>query len=111
MLAHNWPNVETIPMPNVVLTFPCNKPRKVRGTDVKLGQPLYAIYNTEAGLYFIWAYTNHAMADYIAWRVLPGDPTDIAANWRRAVDQLTPTNRGFKPRRDDDVITKAGNVV
>lgn len=78
---------------NRVISYQSFANRKVRGTDVKQGQLLYAIKNEPTGLFFIWSYSDEAYAHKIADRVTPGDAMDRAANWRTGTRQLTPSDR------------------
>jgi hypothetical protein len=64
--------------------------RKVRGTSIAKGQPLYAIRHE--GMYFIWSYSNKAMAEYIDGKVYPQGQVDVSANWRYNLNQLIPTD-------------------
>lgn len=75
----------------MIVPFESHCDRRVRGTSIRKGQTLYAI--RKRGLYFIWAYSNLEMAQSIDRDVEIGDDTDRAANWRRSLDQLIPTDR------------------
>lgn len=77
---------------NTIVEHYAKKARKVRGTDVKIGDKLYAIKHGKTGLFFIWTYVNREFAEKVSQRIAPNNPTDIAANWRKNVDELTPTN-------------------
>lgn len=78
---------------NRVISFASPVSRKVRGTNVRKGQTIYAIQDTHTGLFWIWCYTDRAYAKRIANRVHPDGPTDIAANWRFSRLQLSATDR------------------
>lgn len=78
---------------NDVISFINKKARKVRGTYVRAGQTLYAVYNADFNLFWIWAYTDRDFAQTIANRIKPGEASDIAANWRKHTEELTPTAR------------------
>lgn len=73
----------------MVIAFTARKRRKVRGTHVEVGDTLYAV--KKGDLFFIWAYVHRDMAEEIDRRVSPGNRTDIAANWRHSLEELTPT--------------------
>lgn len=73
----------------MLVKFTARKARKVRGTDIAVGDTLYAI--KKGNYYFIWAYLHKDMAEWIDGRVEPKPGVDIEANWRRSLDQLTPT--------------------
>jgi hypothetical protein len=79
-------------MTNRLVTLSSLRDRRVRNTDVKIGDPIYAIQDVKTRLYFIWAYTDIKMAEWIRTRVTPGSDTDIAANWRRKVGEVVPTD-------------------
>lgn len=82
----------------MIIEYRSKAKRHVRGTNVQPNQTLYAI--KKGNYYFIWSYSNRAMAEYIDTVVEPGQTwagvsagTDIAANWRTSTDQLVPTDR------------------
>lgn len=65
--------------------------RKVRGTDVKAGQAVWAV--KKGDLYFIWCYTNEETAKLLDRKLAgPTFPGDRGANWRERLDQLVPTD-------------------
>lgn len=80
-------------MANSVYVFTSPVTRKVRGTDVQLGQELYCIQDDETGLYWIWAYTTKEYAERIAKRVSIENEEDRAANWRGRLIQLCASGR------------------
>lgn len=57
------------------------------------GTKLYAIQHK--GLFFIWSYIDEEYAKRIDEKMYPGfkDEADKRANWRRYVEQLTPSGR------------------
>ena len=75
----------------MIVQFTATKARKCRGTDVKVGDTLYAV--RKGDLYFVWSYLDRASAEKIDLRVSPGDATDVAANWRNSPHETTPTAR------------------
>lgn len=80
-------------MTNSIQQYYAFAPRKVRGTNVERGQPLYAIYNEETKLYFIWAYTNKEFAEKMLTRVEPTTPVDMSTNWRKSLQELLASER------------------
>jgi hypothetical protein len=74
---------------SMLVKFTARKARKVRGTDIAVGDTLYAI--KKGRYYFIWAYLDKDMAEWIDGIVKPKPGVNIAANWRQSLDQLTPT--------------------
>jgi len=81
---------------NKIVQYSANANRKVRGTDVKKGDQLFAIQDIDTRLFFIWAYTSREMAEMISKRVSPQSEADRQANWRRYLVQLTPTDTKVK---------------
>jgi len=80
-------------MTNELRVFNAFRSRKVRGTEIKQGDTLYAIYNRDYRLYFIWCYKDKEFARKVMEKVEPVSEADIQANWRRKMDQLVPTER------------------
>lgn len=76
-----------------IVEFKALARRKVRGTHVEIGQPLYAI--KQRGLYYFWAYASKRMA--IAMDIVRESGWDSDAdrdfNWRTSLDQLRATGR------------------
>ncbi len=69
--------------------------RHVRGTDIKVGQPVYAIQKGE--LFFVWSYSDLAMAEYMDVKLTgPESLVDEQANWRRSTVLCTPTDTRLK---------------
>ena len=80
----------------MIIEHESTRDRKVRGTDIRKGQMLYAIAKMVSGfrLYFIWTYSDKAMAEYIDSKLDgPTSEVDRQANWRVALQDLTPTSR------------------
>lgn len=80
----------------MIITHISSRDRKVRGTDIKTGDTLYAIEKIFDGfrLYFIWAYSDKAMAEYIDSKLDgPTSQADRQANWRVSLTALTPTGK------------------
>ena len=73
----------------MIVAFTAKKARKVRGTDIKAGDTLYAIRKN--GMYFIWCYIDAEFAKKIDEKATPGNATDISANWRHSLDELVPS--------------------
>lgn len=74
----------------MIQSFKARAPRKVRGTDIKEGDTLYAI--RRGNLYFIWSYLHREMAEWINARLAnPADATDRAANWCTSPHHTKPT--------------------
>ena len=80
-------------MTTKVVSYIAYRPRHVRGTNVKLGQTLYALRDTDTQLYFIWAYSDESFARIMANRVTPGNTVDRQANWRSDKAQLVASDR------------------
>lgn len=74
---------------NVIKPYVLSKGMKVQGTDVKAGETVFAIFNVQTQLFFIWSFTSEEYARKIAGRVVPEDHGDIANNWRNTTDELT----------------------
>jgi len=69
--------------------------RHVRGTDIKIGQLVYAVQKGQ--LFFVWSYSDEAMARYMDAKLTgPENPMDEAANWRRSTVLCTPTDTRLK---------------
>lgn len=80
----------------MIIEHESTRDRKVRGTDIKKGQMLYAIAKVVNGfrLYFIWTYSDKAMAEYIDNKLDgPVSEVDRQANWRLALQDLVPTDK------------------
>lgn len=76
----------------MIVKYKATKARHVRGTDVKVGQDLYAV--RKGNLYFIWSYSDKAMAEWIDRKINgPETETDRLANWRRTTGELTPSDQ------------------
>jgi hypothetical protein len=80
----------------MIIKYKATKARHVRGTDVKVGQTLYAV--RKGDLYFIWSYSHKAMAEFIDREInRPETETDRLAKsspfWRRTTGELTPSDR------------------
>ena len=80
-----------------IVKYQAQHKRHVRGTRVEVGQTLYAVQ--KGSLFFIWAYTDEQTATKMDHKLGKGttDPTDISANWRRSLEQLTPS--GLAPEK------------
>lgn len=75
----------------MVISFISRRRRHVRGTKVEVGDILYAV--RKGDLYWIWAYSDKGMAAHMDNRLTgPISLVDEAANWRRTVGELTPTD-------------------
>ena len=74
----------------MIVEYSAPKERFVRATKIVKGQTLYAIKHE--GMYFVWSYSNKAMAEYIDAKVYPQGELDISANWRYNLSQLIPSD-------------------
>lgn len=79
-------------MTNKVVKYKASHARKVRGTDVKKGQTLYAVQNKINGLFFIWSYTSKEQAEAIAAKVGIDGVADEMANWRADISACIPSD-------------------
>ena len=81
----------------MIVEFKAFLPRKVRGTNVAAGDTLYAV--RKAGLFFIWAYADREMAEYIDGRAKLEGQADTSANWRRNLRDLVVTGRTLESKK------------
>ena len=75
----------------MIVEFKSFMKRKVRGTNIELGQTLFAVAKND--YFFYWCYSDKATAEAIDRKLTgPTSQVDREANWRRDLRELRPTD-------------------
>lgn len=75
---------------------PFRSARSAPHLNLHEGQELFALQDTETGLFFRWAYSSRAFAEHMATRLTIDSPSDELANWVRSTNSCSISHRELR---------------